>query len=180
MTIDARPRGVVFNSPPEYDRTSLSQVAANLVMEGALQAQADALQAEYGPKEVKEALSAVHADGRYLRVNSISDTLDRMKAWQASDPFKDDYPDVRAQRQYALSETIADAEQANRETPPEFHQQIASIVTAALVQEASSGSLEAADVLLSDHVPAMWERATGSPEVPEEIFPDGSVVIVSV
>jgi hypothetical protein len=149
-------------------------------MEGALQAQADALEAMYGPEVVNEALSAVHADGRYLRVNSISDTLDKMKAWQATDPFRDDYSDVRAQRRYALAESIADAEQANRETPPTFNGQIASVVTAALVQQASSGSFEAADVLLSDHTPTMWERATGSPEVPEEIFPDGSVVILSV
>lgn len=171
---------MVFNVPPEYRQTSLSPVAASLVMEGALQSQAFALADTYGPKEVKEALTTVNADGKYLRLNSISDTLDRMRAWQATDPFKDDYPDVRAQRRYALSEAIAEAEEANRIQPPVISQRIASIVTSALVNQASAGSLEAADVLLSDHVPALWERATGSPDVPEDIFPIGCVAILSV
>lgn len=183
MSIDTRTQCVAFHVSPEYYRTSLSPVAANFVMRRALQGQAGHLEHLYGPKDVKESLRVVSADGEFIALNHNFDSteyLAELKAKQASDPFKDDYADVRAQRQYALASAIASAEEVCRMAPPVFTERVASVVTSALLQRAISGSFEDADVLLSEHTPAMWERATGIPEVPEDIFPRDSVVIMGV
>jgi hypothetical protein len=180
MSIDVRTSCTVFNVPPKHDRTTLSSVAANYSMSRALYAQEDSLIEEYGKDGVDKALSVMNLRGQYLAVNSITSTLEKLKAWQATDPYKNDYPDVRGQREKGLAEVIAEAEESDALTMPAISQHIAAIVTSALFWEANRGSLEAADVLLSEHVPQVWEQATGNAEVPQDVFPAGSVAIVCV
>jgi hypothetical protein len=179
MSITAEPAHIVFRAPEAYNQTGLSEVAANYAMGRALSAQADRLALEYGDRTVEDAYRIFDQRGQVFVVNAITTSLERLREFQAASPFKNDYPDVRAQRERALDEVIAEAEAAERLQAPSVSELAATIVTTALLLEARSGSIEAADVLVSGHTARVWEEATGIQEIPEAILPPGAVTIAT-
>ncbi len=176
MTISLECPQAAFQAPPGYSDENLGQVAAIFGIRRAVTGQEDRLAAAFGAEQVAEAQRQLGQLSEFVTVSQFSERaaqqLAEMKALAASDPFKHDYPDVRAQRRKALDESIADAEALLGVTMPEIDVTAASIATTSLFWEAAQGSPVAADILPSRHVTNLWEMATGEPEVPQLIALD--------